>query len=85
MKKIAIGGVNPIEKKYLDKIWSFKSQEEFAEWLETLNQMNRIIAIKMFKMIILEMEFLEFDEKVNASDFEESKVVLEKFMGNNNV
>ena len=80
MKQILIGGVSSKEKTYLDKIWSFKSHDQFQDWVATLTNENQELAHRMLKMILFEMEFLEFDEKVNMSDFEESKIVLEKFL-----
>lgn len=55
MNTIKIDGLTAKEVIFLDKIWSLDSQDEVADWLETLNPNDTLIAKKLIDVLYYEI------------------------------
>lgn len=68
-----ISNLTPYQVEMLDHMWSLDTYEEYQEWMDLLDDEDRILAESLSQMVIL----AEMDELV--SDCKEAKDVLKKF------
>jgi len=78
MANIAINGLTGYQVKMLDHIWSLKSQEEYSEWYDLLDEEDQTQADLLVRMIIL----ASIDQLVPESEriFSDANRALKKFM-----
>ena len=70
---IRINNLTPYQVEMLDHMWSLDSYEEYQEWMDLLDEEDRILAESLSQMVIL----AEIDELVG--ECKEAKHVLKKF------
>jgi hypothetical protein len=70
---ITIDNLTPYQVEMLDHMWSLDTYEEYQEWMDLLDEEDRMLAESLSEMIIL----AEMDELLG--DCKEAKLALNKF------
>jgi hypothetical protein len=70
---IKIDNLTEYQVEMLDHMWSLDTYEEYQEWMDLLDEEDRILAESLSQMVIL----AEMDEMIG--DCKEAKTVLKKF------
>lgn len=73
MREISIDNLTEYQVEMLDHMWSLDSYEEYQEWIDLLDEDDRILAESLSQMVIL----AEMDELVGQCI--DAKEVLKKF------
>lgn len=73
MREISIDNLTEYQVEMLDHMWSLDSYEEYQEWMDLLDDEDRILAESLSQMVIL----AEMDELVGQCV--DAKEVLKKF------
>lgn len=73
MREISIDNLTEYQVEMLDHMWSLDTYEEYQEWIELLDDEDRILAESLSQMVIL----AEMDELVGQCV--DAKEVLKKF------
>lgn len=73
MREISIDNLTEYQVEMLDHMWSLDSYEEYQEWIELLDEEDRILAESLSQMVIL----AQMDELVGQCV--DAKEVLKKF------
>lgn len=68
-----IDNLTPYQVEMLDHMWSLETYEEYQEWMDLLDEDDRILAESLSQMVIL----AEMDEMVGLCL--DAKEVLKKF------
>jgi hypothetical protein len=68
-----INNLTEYQVEMLDHMWSLETYEEYQEWMDLLDDEDRLLAESLSEMVIL----AEMDEII--SDCKEAKDVLSKF------
>jgi hypothetical protein len=71
---IKIDNLTPYQVEMLDHMWSLETYEEFQDWIDLLDDEDRILAESLSQMVIL----AEADNLLG--DCKEAKEVLSKFV-----
>jgi len=73
MHEISIDNLTEYQVEMLDHMWSLETYEEYQEWMDLLDEEDRILAESLSQMVIL----AEMDEMVGLCL--DAKEVLKKF------
>ena len=73
MREISIDNLTEYQVEMLDHMWSLETYEEYQEWMDLLDEDDRILAESLSQMVIL----AEMDEMVGLCL--DAKEVLKKF------
>lgn len=73
MREISIDNLTEYQVEMLDHMWSLDTYEEYQEWIDLLDEDDRILAESLSQMVIL----AEMDELVGQCV--DAKEVLKKF------
>lgn len=76
-KQITITGLNEKQVTMLDIIWGLESQEDFDDWVFTLENDERELAEQMYWLLLIEIAESHTDE-----NYTEANEVLKAYMLN---
>ena len=74
-KQISINGLTDKQVAMLDIMWSLNSQEEFNDWVSSLEDEDCKLAEQLYWLLLIEIAESDTDE-----DYTEANEVLKAFM-----
>ncbi len=73
--ELSIDHLTSRQVQMLNRIWSFRTQEEYLEWVDTLSPVNAVEADCLVRL--LQIESADAEDPVD--EFAEANAVLSKF------